>query len=95
MSEKIPVVLVPAEKTVLSPFIRNLKIILANYDELSFADFQLILSNTSTPLGYSRTNMILSILERYGAIHLISKERPRRYLIVKQKLDAIIKAVMS
>jgi hypothetical protein len=92
--EKIPeIVLIPAEKTVLTPFVRNLKIILANYSELSFADFQLILSNTATPLGYARTAMILSILERYGAIALVSTQRPRKYTIIKQKLEAIIQAI--
>jgi hypothetical protein len=89
------IILLPAEKTILSPFVKSLKIILANYEELSFSDFQLILSNTSLPLGYARTAMILSILERYGAVYLIGKERPRRYAIVKSKLDAIIQAVMQ
>jgi len=95
MSEKTEIFLAPAEKTVLNPFIKNLRIILANYDTLSFADFQLLLSNTATPLSYTRTNMILSILERYGAIQQIGKERPKKYLIIKQKLEEIIKAVIS
>jgi hypothetical protein len=92
--EKTPeIILLPAEKAVLSPFVRNLKIISTNYSELSFADFQLLLSNTATPLGYARTSMILSILERYGAIGLISTQRPRKYAIIKQKLEAIIQAI--
>jgi len=87
--------LFPAEKSVLQTHLRNLKIILANYETLSFADFQVLLSNMPAPLGYTRTNLILSILERYGAVQQIGSQRPKRYQIVKEKLEEIIHALSS
>lgn len=87
--------LFPAEKSVLQMHLRNLKIILANYETLNFADFQVLLSNMPAPLGYTRTNLILSILERYGAVQQIGSQRPKRYQIVKEKLEEIIHALSS
>jgi len=85
--------LLPVEKSILEPLINNLKVILANYEELSFIDFQLLLSSTTKPLSFTKTATILNILQRHQAISLVSERRPKHYIINKKRMSELIESL--
>jgi hypothetical protein len=76
-------------------FVSGLKQLL-NFDEISFVELQLILSNDATrPLSPSKASQLVTILMRLGAIQQKRQSRGKLFIVNTKRVQEIVKRIVE